>query len=100
MMIYPDDGSPVLTHFIPPKILLVLLRSRAFHLVRLDQQRGDPDDGKLPSKCFEQPYRGAVENALRIPNEKLKSHARALENDRIRTFRTIIKDHTSVQNRF
>ncbi len=85
-MIYSDDGSRVLTNFIPPQFLLALLQARAFHLVRLDQQRGDPDDGKLPPACFDQPYRGAVEDALRIPDRILKSHARTFESDRIRTF--------------
>jgi hypothetical protein len=85
-MLFHADGSPLLTHFIRPCYLLTLLRNRAFCLVRVDQQKSDPSDSKLPQACFDQPHHGPLEQGLGLNDEFLKSQAAAIEADRDRTY--------------
>jgi hypothetical protein len=85
-MLFHADGSPLLTHFIRSCHLLTLLRNRAFCLVRVDQQKSDPSDSKLPQACFDQPYQGPLEQGLGLNEEFLKSQAAAIEAARDRTY--------------
>lgn len=80
-----EDSSPVLTHFIRPEYLITLLRTQAFHLVRLDCQ-SDSADGKLPPANIAEPHLGTLERALGVTPEFLKNQAQAIEHGRNRTF--------------
>ncbi|MEO6005225.1 MAG: hypothetical protein ABIS43_18875 [Opitutus sp.] len=75
-----------LHHFIKPKFLAALLECRAFHLIRQDQQKSDPQDGVLPPANFEAPHHGELEQMLGAQPAFLVSQARAIADDRIRTF--------------
>lgn len=85
-MIFHPDGSHLLTHFVRPNHLLTLLKQRAFCLVRVDQQKSDPTDSRLPAACFEQPHQGPLEQSLHLDAEFLKSQAAAIEAGRDRTY--------------
>jgi hypothetical protein len=85
-MLFHADGSRLLTHFIRPCHVLTLLRNRAFCLVRVDQQKSDPSDSKLPQACFDQPHHGPLEHGLGLTDEFLKSQAAAIEASRDRTY--------------
>jgi hypothetical protein len=84
-MILHADGSPMLHHFIRPEYLIALLEVRAFRLGRQDRQ-SDLGDGILPDACFDQPFRGPLEDSLGASDSFLKSQAAGIAALRQQTF--------------
>lgn len=83
--LYHPDASLLLSHFIRPQYLVDLLRNQAFCLTRQDAQ-SDKNDGVLPAATFTDPYRGPLENSLRLPKSFLQNQAHAVASLRERTF--------------
>lgn len=85
-MILHPDGSILLHHFIRPEHLVALLEKRAFHLIRQDLQKSDPNDGVLPPDCFSKPHIGPFERSLGIDEAFAISQAHAVASLRFRTY--------------